>query len=166
MVTRNGACPDTQNDIHSVSGYRDGCETCIKYSRSLQSGTIIVNHALLVHVADQNKCHMDFYFLIPIADSNDKAFRLGENQWVIWSVGPVGSLQTPADGIIPVPFKHYLRADYNGESDLHENSLGLPVSSATNPKPKACTPSQKNFTPIIHDTCRSPSSELQSQSTE
>ena len=41
MVTRNGACPDTQNDVHSVSGYRDGCKTCIKYSRSLQSGRII-----------------------------------------------------------------------------------------------------------------------------
>ena len=55
---------------------------------------------------------MDFFFT---ADPNDKAFELGQNQWVIWSVGPVGSLQTPADGIIPVPFKHYLRADYNGQ---------------------------------------------------
>ena len=55
---------------------------------------------------------MDFFFT---ADPNDKAFELDQNQWVIWSVGPVGSLQTPADGIIPVPFKHYLRADYNGQ---------------------------------------------------
>ena len=37
-VTRNGVCPDTQNDVHSVSGYRDNCKTCIKYSRSLKSG--------------------------------------------------------------------------------------------------------------------------------
>lgn len=43
---------------------------------------------------------------------------------MIWSVGPVGTLQTPADGIIPVPFKHYLRADYNGTSEIHLYFLG------------------------------------------
>ena len=111
MVTRNGACPDTQNDVHSVSGYRDGCKTCIKYSRSLQSGRIVdIGVFVTTNV-------MGIFF--PTADSNDKAFELGQNQWVIWSVGPVGSLQTPANGIISVPFKHYLRADYNGESDIH-----------------------------------------------
>lgn len=50
-----------------------------------------------------------------LADPLDKAFEVEQNQWVIWSVGPVGSLQTPANTIIPVPFKHYLRADYNGK---------------------------------------------------
>jgi hypothetical protein len=58
-------------------------------------------------------------FFVFTADPNDKAFELGQNQWVIWSVGPVGSLQTPANGIIPVPFKHYLQADYNGKSDVY-----------------------------------------------
>ena len=43
-------------------------------------------------------------------DPSDKAFQLNQKQWVIWSMGPVGSLQTTANGIIPVPFKHYLRA--------------------------------------------------------
>ena len=37
VISRNGACPDTQNDIHSVSGYRESCKTCIKYSRSLKT---------------------------------------------------------------------------------------------------------------------------------
>ena len=42
VVTRNGACPDTQNDVRAVSGYRDNCKTCIKYSRSLSSGRHIL----------------------------------------------------------------------------------------------------------------------------
>ena len=34
---QSGACPDVQNDVTDVSGYRDGCTTCIKYTRPLQS---------------------------------------------------------------------------------------------------------------------------------
>ena len=34
---QSGACPDVQNDVSDVSGYRDGCTTCIKYTRPLQS---------------------------------------------------------------------------------------------------------------------------------
>ena len=100
----------------------------------------------MVHVLT-HKMTSILYLAIEMAVRHASSTQDHCSQWVIWSVGPVGSLQTPADGIIPVPFKHYLRANYNGESDLHENSLGLPVSSATNPKPKACTPSHKNLLP-------------------
>ena len=40
-ITQTGVCPDIQNDVHSVSGYRDGCKTCITYTRSLISSTVI-----------------------------------------------------------------------------------------------------------------------------
>lgn len=36
--TQSGVCPDSKNNVHSVSGYREGCKTCIKYLRSLESG--------------------------------------------------------------------------------------------------------------------------------
>ena len=39
-ITQNGACPDIQNNVHSVSGYRDNCKTCIKYTRALNSGNL------------------------------------------------------------------------------------------------------------------------------
>ena len=36
-ITQGGACPDVQDDVSSVSGFRDGCTTCIKFARPLVS---------------------------------------------------------------------------------------------------------------------------------
>ena len=36
-ITQSGACPDVQDDVSSVSGFRDGCTTCIKFARPLVS---------------------------------------------------------------------------------------------------------------------------------
>jgi len=39
---------------------------------------------------------------------------LGHEQYVIWAVGPVGSLSTPLGTTIPVPFRHYANAAQTG----------------------------------------------------
>ena len=38
QVTQSGACPDMQDDVTSVSGFRDGCTTCITFTRPLNTG--------------------------------------------------------------------------------------------------------------------------------
>ena len=86
------------------------------------------------------------YFL---DDSNDRAFQLDQNQWVIWSVGPVGSLQTPANEIIPVPFKHYLRADYNGEWRVR-----IPAKIVTHHYHHDADPLQVNFSRTPLNECQ------------
>ena len=80
-ITQSGACPDMQDDVSSVSGFREGCTTCIKFARPLVSN-----------------------------DPLDKPFLVGEEQYVIWSMGPVGNLDTPLGTTIPVPFRHYANA--------------------------------------------------------
>ena len=49
------------------------------------------------------------------ADPNDERFLLDEEQYVVWAVGPVGSIDTTPFGSIAVPFKHYSRADRAGQ---------------------------------------------------
>jgi len=85
QVTQSGACPDMQNDVTSVSGFRDGCTTCISFARPLDTG-----------------------------DPTDRPFLLGQEQYVIWAMGPVGSIATPLGTTIPVPFRHYANAARTG----------------------------------------------------
>ena len=82
-----GACPDRQNDVISVSGYREGCTTCIKYVRPLSTN-----------------------------DSQDTSFLVNTSQSVIWALGPVGDITTPNGDTLKVPFRHYAQADPSGET--------------------------------------------------
>ena len=82
-----GACPDRQNDVTSVTGYREGCTTCIKYQRPLSTN-----------------------------DSQDSSYSLDMDQSIIWAMGPVGNIRTPTQETIPVPFRHYVNADPSGKA--------------------------------------------------
>ena len=51
-------------------------------------------------------------------DPIDRPFLLGQEQYVIWSMSPVGSLSTPLSTTIPVPFRHYANAAQTGKISL------------------------------------------------
>lgn len=44
----------------------------------------------------------------------DKRYLLGEEQYVMWAAGPVGSIGTTL-GSLAVPFRHYSRASVSGK---------------------------------------------------
>ena len=64
-----------------------------------------MHHPVIIHVP-------------PTADPRDRPFLLGQKQFVIWSMGPVGSLDTPLGTTIPVPFRHYAQADRSGNNNI------------------------------------------------
>ena len=47
-------------------------------------------------------------------DPVDKRYLLGEEQYVMWAAGPVGSIDTTL-GSLAVPFRHYSRASVSGK---------------------------------------------------
>ena len=50
----------------------------------------------------------------PTADATDRPFLLDQEQFVIWSMGPVSSLVTPLSTTIPVPFRHFIQPSRAG----------------------------------------------------
>ena len=48
------------------------------------------------------------------ADATDRPFLLGQEQYVIWSMGPVGTLDTFLGTTIPVPFRHFVQPSRTG----------------------------------------------------
>ena len=47
-------------------------------------------------------------------DPRDKPFSTDGDQFMIWSMGPVGTLDTSLGDTILVPFRHYARANPTG----------------------------------------------------
>ena len=67
------------------------------------------------------QCHLNDPVIVYVpstADPLDRPYLLGQEQFVIWSMGPVGSLDTPLGTTIPVPFRHYAQADRQGSISL------------------------------------------------
>ena len=60
--------------------------------------------------------HTDTHTLTPLltGDATDRPFLLDQEQYVIWAIGPVGSISTPLGTTIPVPFRHYANAAQTG----------------------------------------------------
>ena len=107
-VTRVGACPDVQDDVTSVSGFRDGCTTCINFARPLMTCNYYTS------VANNFIYCLHSLLILCAADPTDRPFLLGQEQFVSWSMGPVGTLDTFAGDTIPVPFRHFVQPSSTG----------------------------------------------------
>jgi len=62
--------------------------------------------------------HMHTHTHTQAGDPIDCPFLLGQEQYVIWAMGPVGFLSTPLSTTIPVPFRHYANAAQTGKISL------------------------------------------------
>ena len=54
-ISQQGACPDVQDDVTSVSGFRQGCTTCIKFARPLVSCEYLLYISRLIYYYENNR---------------------------------------------------------------------------------------------------------------